>query len=223
MNMPDVYKENFFPCAVTSQQAHALDAFCEALRSHYEDQAEIPSGAAESALRTLIALSQCEESDPSQQQWRAMRSPATQLAGITVSVSNQSGNDLMLQLDAGGRPHIGTWTLFDEERMPRHLVLFDMVQGGEGWKLRLDNASETTEILIGETSGDLNWTHQPDYQLELEHDDSIDESANEVSDEAPEEMTENADPSVINTDGIENGAQQASVEPDHHQNNRKQA
>ena len=205
MKMPDVYKENFMPCEITPQQARALEGFCQALRSFYEDAEVIPPQIAERALRALVDLSQCQESDQSHQHWRSMRSPATRLAGITVLVKNESGDELMLQLDAECHPHIGTWTLFDEQGMPRHMVLFDMIQGGDGWKLRLDNASETTQILIGESPGDLNWTHQPDYTLAEEHDDSIDESADEVSDEAPEEMAENGDPSEIDANGIENG------------------
>jgi hypothetical protein len=222
MKMTDFYKENYIPCEISPPQAHALEGFCEALRSFYEDAEAIPPQTAESALRALVEVSQCQESDQSHQHWRSMRSPATRLAGITVLVKNESGDELMLQLDADGYPHIGTWTLFDEEGMPRHMVLFEMIQGSTGWTLRLDNASETAEILIGESPGDLNWTHQPDYQLELETDDIIDESSDEVSDEAPEEKAVNADPLQTKADGIENELSQASVEPDYQNHNRKQ-
>jgi hypothetical protein len=223
MNIP----ESFISCGITPHQAQAFKGFCETLRSHYEDQAAIPSGTVESAIRALIELSQCEmsqcdESDPSHQQWRAMRSPATQLAGITVSVRNQLGDDLMLQLDAGGRPHIGTWTLYDEESMPRYLVLFNMIQGGDGWIMRLDNTSETTEILIGETPDDLNWTHQPDYHVEMESDDIDKESLSEISDEIAEEIVENVVPAATNTGGIKDEFPQYSVEPDLQKINRKQ-
>jgi hypothetical protein len=222
MKMPDVYKENFIPCEISPHHARALEGFCHALRSFYEDAEVIPPQTAESALRALVELSQCQESDQSNQQWCAMRSPATRLAGITVLVKNESGDELMLQLDADGHPHIGTWTLFDEQGMPRHMVVFDMIEGGDGWKLRLGNASETAEILIGETPGDLNWTHQPDYKLEEERDDIIDDSTSEMSDDVPEEIAENIVLSVTDSDGIENGVSQASLENDNAKHNRKQ-
>ena len=202
MNMPDFYKEDFIPCEITLQQVSAIEGFCNALRSYNDHQAAIPSQIAENALRALIELSQGEESDQSNQQWYAMRSPATQLAGISVVVKNQLGDELMLQLDSNGRPHIGTWTLFDEEKMPVTMLLFNLVQASTGWILRLSNEDETTEIMMGDAPNDLNWTNQPDYYIDVQNDDDNEDNLSEPMDEVQEKVEENTAPADSVAEGL---------------------
>lgn len=182
MKRSEVGRDAFIPCEVTPSQVCAFEEFCDALHAFYNKKTSISPETAKNAVRALDELSQCQNTKKSNDAWQALRTHLTQPTGQTVLVTNNTGDELMLQLDAAGRPHIGSWTLFDAERIPQFLILFYLVQTSGGWIMRLENEGNSTEIFLGETiPGDINWTDQPDYGTDVVHDDEIEEENSAIA------------------------------------------
>lgn len=164
MAISDAASAYLTPCPVTPGQAQALERFCRALQASYQGHAAVSPEVAMAALGALGDLARSPGGASASAGWSALRSPTTPQTGTTFLARNVSGDELLLQLDYAGRAHLGSWTLYSAGRMIQHVMVFDLVQRGAGWTLRLNHDGQTTEIPLGPTApGGLAWTRQPDY------------------------------------------------------------
>lgn len=164
MKIPAVSPTYLTPCPVTPGQAQALESFCRAIQAACQGGATISSAVATAALSALGDVVRSPGGTSISADWSALRSPATPQAGTTLLVRNALGDELLLQLDYAGQAHIGSWTLYNAGRMIQQVALFDLVQRGVGWTLRLNHEGQIAETSLGATvPGGLVWTRQPEY------------------------------------------------------------
>lgn len=197
MKIPKLITQFSSSCRVTQTQAEVLDQFSTALKAFCEDRAEIPIAVVGTGLDALSQIADSTGEEEGSVSWRAFRMEAATEMGSGIVVTNNSGDELSLQLDNSGQAYTGIYTHYGREGEIGHVLAFDLKSTSKGRLFRLFFEEKTTEIILGDDDAEgLLWTNQPDFGEEIEMDALAEDDYSEVT-AAIDEETEGSAPLAV--------------------------
>ena len=146
-----------------------MDQLSNVLIMYCKDKAEINNEVVYAGLSALGQIANSIGEEDTTVSWRAIRMKTAPKIGAALIVRHISGDELVLQLDTSDQIYMGSYSNLMSEDEISLIIAFDLKTTRNGRVFRLLDSEKTAEIPLDEHGENvLDWTNQPDFDVDLD-------------------------------------------------------